>query len=379
MGGLGEVFGTVNKFFQKFLSYFNPIGRLYIQIQILCRVLVVQVFLDDLFGDTSLTCETQQIGCELNCVNRFAPITHQQLWSFELFMVLLSSTIFVSFNRLNEHMFHKKQKYEKTYGKQISDMKFRSARFQEKELDNGSTIKKSNYITVGYILMLVIRLVLEIFCICLEYTLAKHLSQNAKPSEVFQLKENWICSTNGVVNSEAQQMSIDLLLPPANRSELFYRTDENVACRQQAVTVTCWIPFSRMKSLGLIFMMVVICLQTILTFCELAVELIKPCVGENRGFSGSNKNNKNTLDRFPSLAYDKVVRSEKEENKGESGCGATILRLCCGQQPTTDFFLAKDKEEPRQNSIETLEKISPISSEVSFSMKLKQRPFPVTS
>ena len=53
-----EILSTINGFLKRLAQFFNPIGRFYMQIQILCRVLVVMVFLDDLFGDNPLTCET---------------------------------------------------------------------------------------------------------------------------------------------------------------------------------------------------------------------------------------------------------------------------------------------------------------------------------
>ena len=264
-----EILQNTQKFFSDLSNFLNPIGKLYLQIQILCRVLVVIVFLDDLFKDEpNLKCETKQVGCELVCVNRFAPISHNQLWKFELFLGMMSTTIFLIFNLLSKHQ------YRKIMKKEISETKKNSKLEKYNFLHKKHEIY-SVYTTTGYIIMLVFRLCFEIICICLELSLAKHTSQNAKFSEIFDIKEQWICSVNGNYNRLAKAESTDLLLPPANRSELFYRYDVNEACQQQQVTVKCWIPLSRMKSVGLKFMFFVMIFQTILTFAELVFEVVK--------------------------------------------------------------------------------------------------------
>ena len=97
--------------------------------------------------------------------------------------------------------------------------------------------------------MLVVRLGCEIVFLYLENQLGKHQSQNVEFWEAFNLKESWICSTNNV--DKAAQESLDMLIPKPNRSEIFWTDDLNVACLQQKVTVTCWIPYSRMKTLWL--------------------------------------------------------------------------------------------------------------------------------
>merc|ERR1712076_203654 len=127
----------------------------------------------------------------------------------------------------------------------------------------------------GYIVMLVVRLCCELIFLYVENQLGKHQSQNIAFWDAFNLKESWICSTNNV--DQAAQHSLDQLIPQQNRSEIFWTDDLNVACLQQKVTVTCWIPFSRMKSFGLLFMYWVLLVNTTLTAMELIFELVKLC------------------------------------------------------------------------------------------------------
>jgi len=276
---MGHIIDQFNAFLEKCMSYFNPFGELYIKIIILCRVLVVEVFLDDLFefdDDNYLSCETDQVGCEISCINRFMPINHLQLWQFELFCAMMATCVFLAVNLINNHVYQKRKKKDKSL-----------SMFVEKE-----GVVHSKLTAVGYITMLVVRLTLELWCVFLEMNLAKHHSQNSKFSEKFWLKDHWLCPTYSTnIGKNAVAESIDAIIPHANRSELFYRTDTVVACEQQQTTVTCWIPMSRMKRYGMLFMFGVLIMQTALTFCELSVEFIKPCVGLNKGFGP--KRNKN--------------------------------------------------------------------------------------
>ena len=108
--GSGDILTHINEFLGQINKYFNPIGKFYIQVQVLCRVLVCSVFLDDLFKSSSLQCDSKQVGCEQNCINRFAPLNHKKIWELELFMVMLAIVIFLAFNLWNEHVINREKK-----------------------------------------------------------------------------------------------------------------------------------------------------------------------------------------------------------------------------------------------------------------------------
>ena len=101
--GIGGIFDQVEALGKEIYGYFNGFGKFYIQVQFLCRLIVVEVFLDDLFDTPSLTCDTEQIGCEQNCINRFSPIYHQKLWELEFFLVLLCLAVFSLFAMFNRY------------------------------------------------------------------------------------------------------------------------------------------------------------------------------------------------------------------------------------------------------------------------------------
>jgi len=273
MGRLGELFSQVNTFGKKVIKLFNPIGKFYIQVISLIRVLVVTVFLDDLFEDVDkMECETAQIGCDLVCENRWAPIDIHRLWSFELFVILLSISVYSFINLLGEYQHKKMLKHyakERINREMYSENKYKSLRFEEKQLKGDEKMVISIYTRIGYISMLIFRLCCEICCLYIEAALCQHMSQNEKFTDWFQLKEYWKC----LINKSGEESEGLLALPLANRSSLWFREDVNNACHQQEVAVKCWIPLSRMKSLGIHFMFLVMCFQVMLTLVELGFEI----------------------------------------------------------------------------------------------------------
>merc|ERR1712218_192875 len=97
---------------------------------------------------------------------------------------------------------------------------------------------------IFYISILIIRFIAEWWFVHLELELSKHQSQNADFWEQFWLKDRWHCP----VNNEESKKALNHLIPVQNRSSLFWVEEQNGACLQQKTSVTCWIPYSRVKS-----------------------------------------------------------------------------------------------------------------------------------
>merc|ERR1712110_458616 len=87
-----------------------------------------------------------------------------------------------------------------------------------------------------------------------------------------ELKEWWNCATN----TRGSDNSIDEFFPPGNRS-IFWTDELNEPCVQQKVHVTCWIPFSRMKTWGMYFMYYVLILTFFITLLELVLAMVELC------------------------------------------------------------------------------------------------------
>lgn len=298
--GIDGIFGKVEEIGKEIFSYFNAFGRFYIQVQILCRLLVVNVFLDDLFGGPDLTCDTKQVGCQQNCINRFAPINHQKLWEFEFFLVMLCLVFFSLFAMFNKYAYKKwladMKKQDSDSAPTIVAAKSMGIRFTNnkgvpiydianaQEEDLGTSLVNSNkpakfddtpfskVVQIGYVCMLILRVGIEWFSLNLELNLGRHQSQKGGLIDSLKLKEMWYCPTN----TEGSDESIAEFFPPQNRS-IFWTDELNEPCVQQKVYIACWIPFSRMKTWGMYFMYYVLIMCFVITVLELCLALYDLC------------------------------------------------------------------------------------------------------
>jgi len=276
--------------------YFNPVGEFYIKFFLIGKIIPVNFLLDGDWSDKGklLSCETAQVGCNLVCENRYAPILHMKLWSFEMFIVTLITAIFGLFNYYNKKRY---EAYKKKTDQDNQLKKYVTLNYQsERRMKDVTTIAKDNghrmftvesrrggkvqkitspYTATGYLFMLLLRFTMEFFFVVFEVTLAMHQSQNGNWSEAFELKEYWHCLSNSdAVHAYEEGKIQETILPETNRT-LWHREDVNHACTQQAAAVKCWIPYSRMKKLVLYSMFYILCIQLFLTFCEICFELMK--------------------------------------------------------------------------------------------------------
>jgi len=140
--------------------------------------------------------------------------------------------------------------------------------------------KQSNIQRVGYFVMLAVRLVAEFWFLYLEMELNRNQSQNAGFFEAMNLKEKWYCFSYTDSDSSRPQDTyrkvVDAKMPMANRSSLFWVDEPLIACSQQD-TVKCWIPFSRIKSYGIQFMYMLLCVNICLTVLEILWLVYETC------------------------------------------------------------------------------------------------------
>jgi hypothetical protein len=282
---------NIGSWYKTTSKYINPIGRFYHEFQMICRILLVNTFLKGLFAlksvKSSLLCDTKQPACKTICINRFAPISHWQLWNFELlgWMVVVGTFSFVCI-MLDDA----EAKYEKI--NKIDDEEEKTAKFKQLKSTRKGRItynynqerlrakaenRKNPAVEIFYITTILFRAILELWFLFVEYNLNLNQSQNANFLETMQLKEKYYCYTHFDDNPYDDKHSVDYFLPVANRSEIFY-TDEVIETCQQQDRVTCWIKFSRVKSYGIqIMFLVLVCnfILSVLEFCWAVVDFVR--------------------------------------------------------------------------------------------------------
>uniref|UniRef100_A0A3P8T423 Gap junction protein beta 1 n=1 Tax=Amphiprion percula TaxID=161767 RepID=A0A3P8T423_AMPPE len=65
------------------------IGRIWLSVIFIFRILVLVVAAESVWGDekSGFTCNTQQPGCNSVCYDQFFPISHIRLWALQLILV----------------------------------------------------------------------------------------------------------------------------------------------------------------------------------------------------------------------------------------------------------------------------------------------------
>lgn len=286
-----DILGQLQGLYKDITDYFNPVGRAYLQYQLIFRVMFVNILLSDIFGGWKLICDTQQVGCQEMCINRFAPISFKKLWELELWFVLIVECIYIIFMYLNasveaviENPDHK-NKNSKRLEKMAGIRRYEVVDGKKRRIERGDEIRKtdnkvvvySRFTSIGYFIMLVVRILVEIYFLHIEYQLAIH--QTGKTGiEAFELPEKYHCRTHQMKEIDGQSANE----PDGEKSSVFYINEPLEACSQQRYEVVCWIPNSRMKTKGLYFMYMVLIVSTLLSVVELIWLASTSCCGTSK-------------------------------------------------------------------------------------------------
>ena len=156
-----ELINVINDLMIKSTHFVHPIGAFYLKFQLLFKVLFVGLIVDQAFDGDILICDTKQLGCSETCINRFAPITFKKLWQLELWLVLLGTGLFMLFVYMNTHVINP-DKF--TFGRRFMNI-------HEKRLNSGKIVIHSKFISIGYVLVLVMRVFGELYFLKLQYQL----------------------------------------------------------------------------------------------------------------------------------------------------------------------------------------------------------------
>jgi len=284
-----KIINNIKSAFKLTHTFINPVGIFYHQFQFIARVLVLEVFLADLFKKPELECDVKNIGCKEVCLNRFAPMTHWRFWNMELGFWMVAYMFFMIFVNLNKKIkvVQTTRKKFEVLTEEISDYNSKNDSWKEAhsldqlKADRKSMIKAEHsrtylvrtlaerhsddnrsFMKLGYFFYIISKIIFEGVFLKLELELNRNQSQKADFSETWKLPEKYLCFTHEL-NEEG------FTLPKENRSDYFWRDSEILACSTNEHSVPCWIPKSRMKSYGLLLMYIVLVVNFVLSSLEL--------------------------------------------------------------------------------------------------------------
>ncbi|KAK1904439.1 Gap junction beta-1 protein [Dissostichus eleginoides] len=132
--------------------YSTGIGRVWLSVIFIFRILVLVVAAESVWGDekSGFTCNTQQPGCNSVCYDQFFPISHIRLWALQLILVSTPALLVAM------HVAHRRHIDKKILRK--------SGRSSPKELERIKTQKFqiSGALWWTYMLSIIFRILFEV-------------------------------------------------------------------------------------------------------------------------------------------------------------------------------------------------------------------------
>ncbi|XP_005988587.1 gap junction alpha-4 protein [Latimeria chalumnae] len=118
--------GFLEKLLDKVQEHSTPIGKVWLTILFIFRILILGVAAESVWGDeqSDFTCNTEQPGCENVCYDKAFPISHIRYWMLQVLFVSTPTIAFLG------HVAHITKKEEKRKQEEKELMELESKDFQ---------------------------------------------------------------------------------------------------------------------------------------------------------------------------------------------------------------------------------------------------------
>uniref|UniRef100_A0A3B5MCE5 Gap junction protein n=1 Tax=Xiphophorus couchianus TaxID=32473 RepID=A0A3B5MCE5_9TELE len=168
----------LGNFLEEVQEHSTSVGKVWLTILFIFRILVLGTAAESSWGDEQedFNCDSVQPGCENVCYDRAFPIAHIRYWVLQIVFVSTPSLIYMG------HAMHTVRMEEKRRSREEEEdagggrnKQGRSAEKDEgKEKDEGSSagrVRLRGALLKTYILSILIRTILEVVFLCLQYFL----------------------------------------------------------------------------------------------------------------------------------------------------------------------------------------------------------------
>lgn len=184
----------IQKLVEDILHHFNLVGRIYLQFQFLFRFLIYNLLLTDIFNSDDLICDTNQVGCQRTCINRFTPITWKKLWEFELWGIIFFVVLFTLLKQANDEIYsfvENKKGVTSDLLRSSLNVKTKTKNFIDSD-QNPTNVeyKYTKLLSIGYIFILIMRTLFHLTFLHFGYQLAMHQTNKLR-AEAFFLPESY--------------------------------------------------------------------------------------------------------------------------------------------------------------------------------------------
>lgn len=90
---------VVEKYLEEVGKHSTLIGKYWITMFLVLRLLILFSICDSAFGDVGLECDTKTPGCQKMCINQFYPIQPGSFWSLQMLFISLPIMLYMVYVR----------------------------------------------------------------------------------------------------------------------------------------------------------------------------------------------------------------------------------------------------------------------------------------
>ncbi|XP_028823778.1 gap junction Cx32.2 protein-like [Denticeps clupeoides] len=156
--------GFLSKLLDKVQSHSTVIGKIWMSVLFLFRIMVLGAGAESVWGDeqSNLVCNTQQPGCENVCYDWQFPISHIRFWVLQIIFVSTPTLVYLGHAM---HVIHKENKLRDKIEKHLENVK------TPKYTDDKGKVKIRGNLLGSYLTQLFFKIILELGFIVGQYYL----------------------------------------------------------------------------------------------------------------------------------------------------------------------------------------------------------------
>lgn len=161
---MGEAFGFLEKVLEKVNAHSTVIGKVWMTVLFLFRVMVLGAGAESVWGDehSNLVCNTQQPGCENVCYDWQFPISHIRFWVLQIITVSTPTLMYLGHAM---HIISKEKKLRARIERHEENVK------APKYTDDEGHVRIKGQLLCSYLTQLIFKILLEVAFILGQYYL----------------------------------------------------------------------------------------------------------------------------------------------------------------------------------------------------------------
>ncbi|XP_026146443.1 gap junction Cx32.2 protein-like [Carassius auratus] len=148
--------GFLSKLLDKVQSHSTNIGKVWLSVLLIFRIMVLGAGLDKVWGDeqSSMVCNIRTPGCLNACYDHIFPISHMRFWVLQIIFVATPNLVYLGYVL---HVIHKENKLRQQLQNEAEKRGVKMPKYTD---DNGKIYYKGSLLC-GYMLSLIVTILFE--------------------------------------------------------------------------------------------------------------------------------------------------------------------------------------------------------------------------